>query len=205
MNNQVNHARAAMDVLAALQGEAVSAPPTVTGRRTPSPTVAPLAPTRVPVVATGAAPEERVAPGLTQFETRPRATARRLSGLVLLASAAGAALTAWAAYDTRDVTLGGAALILAALSIGLWFLRAVTVPTTVSLVGPHLEVRRGDRRYAWDLASEYSPVDHVRGRPGRSSWRVIMRNPDGSSFAIDGSMVPAQRFTEVLARYRPEL
>jgi hypothetical protein len=57
----------------------------------------------------------------------------------------------------------------------------------------------------WDLASPYSPVDHVRGRPGRPGWRVVLRNPDGSTFAIDSSMVPPKRFTELLSRYRPEL
>lgn len=197
MNNQVNHAQAARDVLAALQGGAITAPEASEGCRTPQHAASP--PTVEP------APPERVGAGLDAFETRPRTTARRLTGLLLLATAGAAGLVGWAAVTARDTTLGGVALILTALAIGLWFLRVIAVPTTVSLLGPRLEVRQGGRQYVWDLASAYSPVDHVRGRPGRPGWRVVMRNADGSSFAIDGSMVPAKRFTEILSRYRPEL
>lgn len=213
MNNQVNHAQAARDVLAALQGGASSAPEAPEGRRTPQhaasqPTVE-AAPHQQAARGASARPEpawpERVAAGLDSFETRPRSAARRLTGLLLLMTAAAAGLVAWAGVTARDTTLGGVALILAALAIGLWFLRVIAVPTTVSLTGPRLEVRQGGRQLVWDLASAYSPVDHVRGRPGRPGWRVVMRNADGSSFAIDGSMVPAKRFTEILSRYRPEL
>ncbi|TCJ21899.1 hypothetical protein [Nocardioides jejuensis] len=204
MDNQVNHARAGMDVLAALHGG-----PAVAPEATPSTALPSAATTHSPVVTsraaaadaatgTGTAPLERI-------ETRPRRTAKRLAGAALLVSLPAAALTGWAAWTTRDATLGGIALILGALSAGLWFLRVVTVPTYVSLLGPHLEVRQGSRRYVWDLASVYSPVDHVRGKPGRGTWRVILRNPDGTTFALDGTMVPAKKFTEILSRYRPEL
>lgn len=212
MNNQVNHAQAARDVLAALQGGAVTAPEAPEGRRTPQPAAMPAATAPSHLPAAGRAParqepaaRERVAAGLDSFQTRPRSAARRLTGLLLLLAAAAAGIVAWAAVTARDTTLGGVALILAALAIGLWFLRVIAVPTTVSLTGPRLEVRQGGRQFVWDLASAYSPVDHVRGRPGRPGWRVVLRNADGSSFAIDGSMVPAKRFTEILSRYRPEL
>ena len=77
--------------------------------------------------------------------------------------------------------------------------------SALALLGPRLEVVRAGRHHVWDLSSPYSPVDHVRGRPGRPGWQVILRNADGSTFAIDGSMVPAKRFTAILSRYRPEL
>lgn len=213
MNNQVNHARAARDVLAALQGGAVTTPEAPQGRRTPqhaaiqpSAAAAPVPQaSRLAPVGHDPSPPERVAAGLDAFETRPRTAARRLTGLLLLVTLPAAGLAGWAAVTARDTTLGGVALILSALAIGLWFLRAISVPTTVSLLGPRLEVRQGGRHHVWDLANAYSPVDHVRGRPGRPGWRVVLRNPDGSSFAIDGSMVPAKRFTEILSRYRPEL
>jgi hypothetical protein len=136
---------------------------------------------------------------------RTRHTAQRLAGALLLVTVPATAAIGWFAYDQRDPTYAGATLILATLTLGLWFLRVMTVPVSVSAVGPILEVRQGERRLTWDLSSQYSPVDHVRSRPGKSSWRVVMRNPDGSTFAIDGSMVPASTFMDLLRRYRPEL
>ena len=210
MNNQMNHARAAMDVLAALQDQPVVAVEQAVSTAVAAPAAgAAVAVTSRPARTAARADIQSGEPvsapaGLDAFTRTPRSGARRLAGLVLLLAAPATALVAWAAYTARDTTLGGLALILAALTTGLWFMRVIAVPTSVSLVGPLLEVRQGDRRYAWDLSSAYSPVDHVRGRPGRSGWRVILRNPDGTSFALDGSMVPAKRFTETLARYRPE-
>lgn len=209
MNNQMNHARAAMDVLAALQDGPVTTTGPVSTETPPAPAATPARVTRggrraAPIETADAPVATGAAAALENFTRTPRSGARRVAGLVLLLAAPATAVTAWAAYTARDTTLGGLALILAALTTGLWFMRVIAVPTSVSLVGPLLEVRQGDRRYAWDLSSAYSPVDHVRGRPGRSGWRVVLRNPDGSSFALDGSMVPAKRFTETLARYRPE-
>ncbi len=141
----------------------------------------------------------------TRLDFRTRRGAQRLAGVLLLLTLPATAGAGWLAYDQRDATYAGVTLILATLTLGLWFLRVMTVPVSVSAVGPILEVRQGDRRYTWDLASQYSPVDHVRSRPGRSGWRVVMRNPDGTRFAIDGGMVPAHTFMELLRRYRPEL
>jgi hypothetical protein len=197
MENQVNHARAALDVLTALQGGPVTAPE--------------ARPVATPAATQAVAPDVRradrpaEAPGLEQIQTRPRSLARHVTGLLLLLSLAATGVAAWAALSARDTTLGGLALILGALTAGLWFLRVISVPTTVSLLGPRLEVTQAGRHHTWDLASPYSPVDHVRGRPGRPGWRVVLRNADGTTFAIDGSMVPAKRFTEILSRYRPEL
>jgi hypothetical protein len=210
MNNQVNHARAAMDVLAALQGGAPTAPEAPAERRTPQHAASPPTADPAPTLqdsgrADHATPPERVPPGLDTFTTRPRRTSGRLTALLLVLAAAATGITGWAAVTTRDATLGGLALILGVLTLGLWFMRVIAVPTTVTLRGPRLEVRQGHRHHVWDLASPYCPVDHVRGRPGRPGWRVVLRNADGSSFAIDGSMVPARRFTEILSRYRPEL
>lgn len=208
MENQVNHARAALDVLAALQGGPVTAPEV---RREVAPAVTPaVAPAVVPVLAPAAVPAPMPAPvplatGVESIQTRPRSWARRVTGLLLLVSLASAGLVGWAAWTVRDTTLGGLALILAALAAGLWFLRVLSVPTTVSLLGPRLEITQAGRHHVWDLASPYSPVDHVRGRPGRPGWGVVLRNADGTTFTIDASMVPAKRFTEILSRYRPEL
>ncbi|HSX68400.1 hypothetical protein [Nocardioides sp.] len=208
MENQVNHARAALDVLAALQGGPVAAPE---ARREVAPAAAaavvPVVPASAPaVVARAAVPAAMaVATGVETIQTRPRSWARRATGVLLLVSLVATGLTGWAAWAVRDTTLGGLALILAALAAGLWFLRVLAVPTTVSLLGPRLEITQAGRHHVWDLASPYSPVDHVRGRPGRPGWRVVLRNADGSTFTVDGSMVPAKRFTEILSRYRPEL
>lgn len=141
----------------------------------------------------------------TRLDFRTRRGAQRLAGALVLVTLPATAAVGWLAYDQQDPTYAGLALILATLTLGLWFLRVMTVPVSVSAVGPMLEVRQGERRLQWDLASQYSPVDHVRSRPGRSGWRVVMRNPDGTTFAIDGSMVPADTFMELLRRYRPEL
>ncbi len=235
MENQVNHARAALDVLSALQGgpvaepearrevapaEQAAAPVPGTDRvtraadraarraaaRTTAHTVArsssrPVdrAHDRIPEAVTGRES------GLDRIETGPGALARRITGLLLLASLGATGLAGWAAWTTRDTTLAGAALILGALTAGLWFLRVISVPTTVSLLGPRLEVTQAGRHHVWDLASPYSPVDPVRGRPGWPGWQVVLRNADGTTFTIDASMVPAKRFTEILSRYRPEL
>lgn len=216
MENQVNHARAALDVLAALQGGPVAAPD---ARREVAPAAAaavvPVVPASAPAaVARAAVPAETaavvraataVATGVETIQTRPRSWARRATGVLLLVSLVATGLVGWAAWAVHDTTLGGLALILAALTAGLWFLRVLAVPTTVSLLGPRLEITQAGRHHVWDLASPYSPVDHVRGRPGRPGWRVVLRNADGSTFTVDGSMVPAKRFTEILSRYRPEL
>lgn len=219
MENQVNHARAAFDVLTALQGGPVTEPEV---RREVAPAeheadATTAAVTRRP----GERRDERVAgvaardavvngsvdreTGLERIDTGPGVLARRITGLLLLASLAATGLAGWAAWTTRDTTLGGATLILGSLTAGLWFLRVISVPTTVSLLGPRLEVMQAGRHHVWDLASPYSPVDHVRGRPGRPGWQVVLRNADGTTFRIDGSMVPAKRFSEILSRYRPEL
>jgi hypothetical protein len=163
-----------------------------------------------PVRAPAAAPERPEAPVAprtrnTHVDFRTRRGAQRLAGALVLVTLPATAAVGWLAYDQQDPTYAGMALILATLTLGLWFLRVMTVPVSVSAVGPMLEVRQGDRRLAWDLSSQYSPVDHVRSRPGRSGWRVIMRNPDGTTFAIDSGMVPADTFMELLRRYRPEL
>ncbi len=173
-------------------------------RRTPAAAVGPVAPaappvaTAPPVVTASAAKDDRLV-------VPPKKAARRLMGLLLMGLLPATALAIWVAASTRDTTLAGVALILGALTLGLWFMRVLVVPTTVSIVGPQLEVRRGDEVHRWDLASVYSPVDHIRSRPGRSGWRVVMRAADGSLFTIDATMVPAKRFMEILKRYRPEL
>jgi hypothetical protein len=136
---------------------------------------------------------------------RTRRSAQRLAGALVLVTLPATAAIGWLAYDQRDATYAGVTLILATLTLGLWFLRVMTVPVSVSAVGPILEVRQGDRRLVWDLSSQYSPVDHIRSRPGRSAWRVVMLNPDGTTFTIDNGMVPADSFMALLRRYRPEL
>lgn len=149
-----------------------------------------------------AAPTDPVRPRQQDFGTRRGA--QRLAGLLLLLAAPATGLAGWAAYTTRDATYAGIALILGTLCLGLWFLRVLAVPVTVSLRGPALEVQRGGQRLTWDLSSPYSPIDHVRGRPGRPGWRVVLRNPDGSHFVLDAGMVPPARFMETLRAYRPE-
>lgn len=216
MEKQVNHARAALDVLTALQGAPAAAPEVqheAERPQTPPTTPEPRGRERRVREAVVRAAVGREAPtpaatptaGVERIETRPRSLARHVTGALLLFTLTATAVAGWAAWTTRDTTLGGVSLILAALTAGLWFLRVLAVPTTVSLLGPRLEITQAGRHYTWDLASPYSPVDHVRGRPGRPGWRVVLRNADGTTFAVDGSMVPAKRFTEILSRYRPEL
>ena len=213
----ISHAQAGMDVLAALRGQVAptTTPPaapdldrsaveeavTPAGERAAEATAA-------PVVDHGLRLPERVAsadparPRQQDFGTRRGA--QRLAGLLLLLAAPLTGLAGWAAYTTRDATYAGVALILGTLCLGLWFLRVLAVPVTVSLRGPVLQVQQGDRRLTWDLSSAYSPIDHVRGRPGRPGWRVVLRNPDGSHFVLDSGMVPPARFMETLRTYRPE-
>lgn len=204
MENQANHARAALDVLTALQGGPATAAEV---RRDVAPAAAhEAAPTAGPATGAATGPTHSApSPAPEELQTRPSSWGRHVTGLLLLFTLAATGTAAWGALTARDTTLGGLALILGGLTAGLWFLRVVSVPTTVSLLGPRLEVTQGGRHHVWDLASPYSPVDHVRGRPGRPGWRVVLRNADGSTFAIDGSMVPPKRFTEILSRYRPEL
>lgn len=195
--------------------EAAAAAATIAAPQVPA-VVAPAPPAAVPaapapaakVAPAGRTAAPKPAPATAQADrlvVRPKKAARRLAGLLLLVFAPLTGLAIWTATTTRDTTLIGVALILGALTLGLWFMRVISVPTTVSIIGPQLEVRRGQEVHRWDLSSAYSPVDHVRSRPGRSAWRVVLRTADGSTFAIDGSMVPARRFMEILKRYRPEL
>ena len=213
----ISHAQAGMDVLAALRGQVAptTAPPAAPDldRSAVEEAVAPageraVATPAATVVDHGLRQPERAAPAdparARQQDFGTRRGAQRLAGLLLLLVAPLAGLAGWAAYTARDATYAGVALILGTLCLGLWFLRVMAVPVTVSLRGPALEVQQGDRRLTWDLSSPYSPIDHVRGRPGRPGWRVVLRNPDGSHFVLDSGMVPPARFMETLRTYRPE-
>lgn len=212
----ISHAQAGMDVLAALRGQVA---PTTTpaapdlDRSAVEEAVAPAGERAVETPAASvvdhglrqpvsSAPADPARARQQDFGTRRGA--QRLAGLLLLLAAPLTGLAGWAAYTTRDATYAGVALILGTLCLGLWFLRVMAVPVTVSLRGPVLEVQQGDRRLTWDLSSPYSPIDHVRGRPGRPGWRVVLRNPDGSNFVLDSGMVPPARFMETLRTYRPE-
>lgn len=145
-------------------------------------------------------PAGRPRPPAAHVEFRPRASVRRLTGLVLLASVAATVITAYAAWHDPVAPRIGTALVFAVLTGFVWAVRAGTTPARVTLRGGQVEVVRGERREVFDLTSSYTPVEVV-GRPGERGWRVVFVRRGMPPFVIDASMVDAREFAAAIEPY----
>jgi len=66
-----------------------------------------------------------------------------------------------------------------------------STPTTVTLAGPVLHVRRGAEDTYFDLANHRTRLRLV-GDPGRASWRLWLENPGGATVELHRNQVDAR-------------
>jgi hypothetical protein len=134
---------------------------------------------------------------------KPKRTARRVVGLLLLAAVAATAYAGYLAYDAQTPEAIGVAGGLGLLSLVLWAIRAGTSVSTLSVTNGQLEIRNASGRFVFDLASPYMPIEVV-GTPGKRKWKVLFIRRSMEPFTIDSSMVDPVEFMAVLREYRPE-
>ena len=189
---------------------AAQPPPQVQPPRTPRHAAAPPSAAAAP---SGAAPTTRAhplapkpvdAPSRPDVEFARRDGTQRLAGGLLLASLAGTAVAGWVAWDTESNTAAGVSAIGLLLTVGLWFLRAASVPPRVRIVGGVLQVEAHGDRHTWDLTNPYVRLA-VRGRVGRPGWQVLLLRPEQQPYVVDASVVNPREFMGYLRSYRPEL
>jgi hypothetical protein len=127
----------------------------------------------------------------------------RLIG-VLVVAVAGVAAGVGLALTVVQPSTGAVALlavgtIVAVMTYGSL---ALASPTTVTLTGPVLEVRRGELHDVFDLAG---PIRRLRteGRPNRPNWRLRMETADGRLVELDPAQVDPMVITAAIERYRP--
>ncbi len=143
---------------------------------------------------------------------RPRTAARRVTGLLLAASAAVTALLAWQAWQAHEARGRLAAeqlvplVIAVALSLVVWAARSSTAVVRIRVEGGRLTISRDGAHDSWhcDLASTATPVEVV-GRPGRRGWKVVFPRRGREPYVVDASIVDPAHFTRVLAHYRPDI
>ncbi|WP_296601982.1 hypothetical protein [Nocardioides sp.] len=129
---------------------------------------------------------------------------RRVVGFLLFAVAVLAVLQTAVAYADPGVVTLGLAVVLAALTVAAWRSWAGHSPTTVLLVGSHLEIVRDGGRHVFDLADPRLPVDVV-GLVGDRSWRVEFSRRGMAPYVLDATMVDPAELLLVLHRHRSEV
>lgn len=134
---------------------------------------------------------------------KPKRGARRVVGVLLLASLAATALAGHAANEARTTNTIAVAVTLGALTLVLWALRAGSSAPRLSVSNGQLEVLGSSGRFVFDLTSAYTQIE-VIGTPGRRGWKVLFLRRGMSPYVVDSSMVDAARFMSVLRHHRPE-
>src|SRR5205085_922032 len=84
-------------------------------------------------------------------EFKPRATGRRVIGMLTLAGVVATAYFAWRAYEERTTVDYGTAATIGALTIILWAAWAASPVTHLHVHGGILEVQRAGRTERFDL------------------------------------------------------
>ncbi len=212
-------ARRLRPVAPATTTEEPTAPPRVTLVRSSSPPASPAPPatpqpTTQPANQPANRPANQAAPvnagtpdaavhGNGTVVFKPRTGARRLVGLLLLASLAATAYAGYEAYDLRTTNTVAVAATLGALSLVLWALRAGSSAPRLSVTSGQLEVLGSAGRFVFDLDSPYTPIEVV-GAAGSRGWKVLFLRRGMSPFVVDSSMVDPTEFMTVLRRHRPE-
>ncbi len=133
-------------------------------------------------------------------EFKPRATGRRMVGLLTLIGIVATAYFGWQAYEERTTVAYGTAATIGALTIILWAAWAATPVTHLHVHGGILEVQRAGRTERFDLTSHYTKI-RTEGRPRSSKWRVLIERPANSPFVIDRTMVDPRAFNRLLEAY----
>ena len=159
-----------------------------------APTVHPVPPATRPASAVGLS---------TNVDFTPRTRARRVVGWLLLVAALALVPAGFlAADDPTTLTLGVAGTLLV-LVLLLWAIRAASPVAHLRVRVGQLEVVRGGDRFVLDLAGASSTPIEVVGTPGERRWKVLFMRAGMDPFVVDGSMVDAREFMDVLRRYRP--
>jgi hypothetical protein len=133
-------------------------------------------------------------------EFKPRATGRRVVGVITLACVLATTYFGWQAYEERTTVAYGTAATLGALTIILWAAWAASPVTHLHVHGGILEVQRAGRTERFDLTSHYTVI-RTQGRPRSGKWRVLIERPANTPMVIDRSMVDPRAFTRVLEAY----
>ncbi|WP_110208872.1 hypothetical protein [Nocardioides daejeonensis] len=147
----------------------------------------------------GAPTSPKAPPGVVRFS--PRRSTRKLLGMLLLLSAAGAVGTGLLANDTRGTTEIAIAGTLGLMTLILWSAFSTAEPAKLSIDRGVLDISSKESRHRFDLASPYTEVT-VKGVPGKRSWQVQIHRRSMKPFVIDSSMVDPEEFQPVLEYYR---
>lgn len=136
----------------------------------------------------------------TQTWSQPVGAGRLLARFVLGVATGGAAygLGLSAHQHTPDsfaVLVGSA--VAAALT---WNALGSSTPTTVTLAGSVLHVRRGSSDNYFDLANPRTRF-RVIGDPDRPSWRLRLENPDGRTVELHRNQVDAATVHALVLRH----
>lgn len=132
----------------------------------------------------------------------PRRAARRVVGLLLLASLLATVLAGREARLSPTTDTIAVAVALGVLTLVLWALRAGSSSPRLRVSNGQLEVRSSNGRFVFDLASPYTPIEVV-GTAGSRGWKVLFVRRGMSPFVVDSSMVDPTHFMTVLRRHRP--
>jgi hypothetical protein len=178
--------------------------PAAKGHPTPPPRTGTTLGQGSPYASTPEHEEELISSRSTNAVFKPRLGARRLTTLVLVASAVMTVAMGYRAYEEGTTVNYGLTVLLIVLTTVIWAARATTSVTEMAVIRGQLEIIRNGKFEVIDLASVYTPVA-VEGKPGHRGWRVLIERHDQPLMVIDASMVDPHRFTAVLYRVRPDL
>lgn len=139
----------------------------------------------------------------TNVDFTPRTRARTVVGWLLFVAVLGLVPAGFVAADEPTTLTVGVAGTLLVLVLLLWAIRAASPVAHLRVRAGQLEVVRGGDRFVLDLGgAAYTPIEVV-GTPGERRWKVLFMRGGLEPFVVDGSMVDAREFMDVLRRYRP--
>jgi hypothetical protein len=165
---------------------------------------APATPSTSTSAVAGEPPEAAAAPASPvpyEIDFRPRAGARTVVGLLVLAGLAATGLACWRAYQDRTTVSVGIAATVGLLTGILWAVRAGSSVSRLRLVGSRLELVRDGTRLVFDLADPHTAVEVV-GTPGRRGWKVVFPRRNMSPVVVDASMVDPHELTRAVEFHR---
>lgn len=144
-------------------------------------------------------------PGRSTDQTfAPRSATRRVLSIVFLLVLASTAFAGWRAYEERTSTWYVIAGVAGVLTLVVWAIRSTTTTSEVEIRRGELRISRGGTIEVVDIANPFTPVA-LLGEPGHRNWRVLVERPGRPLLHVDGTMVDAQEFTELLLRLRKDL
>ena len=150
------------------------------------------------------APPDDLSTRSTDVDFGTRSGVRRVMTLLLLTALAATGAAAYLANQDPTPALIGIAGTLGFLTVVVWAVRAGCTTTRMTLQRGKLSIERGGATEAVEIGNPYTPIAMI-GEPGDRRWTVLVERPGQPLVVITRGMVDPQRFTEALARLRPEL